>query len=280
MDQTDDEFLEHAKAYQESEQPEPEREPEKQAEPDPTPEPSRPEHVPFATFLQEKNARRDAERQSRELTERLKALEEKLDKVVSPPETPPDPQEDPFGAVQHELKSVKAQLETQAKTQEERDRERGYQEAQTQLNQMEKDFAEKNPDYWEAARFLRDFQYRTYEALGVPEDQRDEAFRNEMISFVTNTMNTGRNPFEVAYNLAKTRGFTPKQMGEAQKKAERQVKDTARKLQGSATLQGESGKPHKDRIDVADAANLDEAEFEKLFVGRDKEDAFRQLMGG
>lgn len=187
----------------------------------PAAEPRRkaPEHVPLATFLEEKNKlqqRLDASHaEQQRLADEVKALK-------NPPPPPPDYEADPKALARDVLAKLAEQGVALEKVQKAADESRA-EAGLTREQQAQKDFYDRlgateaafvavTPDYFDALGHLR--AQRTEEFLdmdpNLTEDQIKQALINEELNVAAQAFRTGRSPAELVYAFAKRRGYTPK----------------------------------------------------------------------
>jgi hypothetical protein len=179
------------------------------------PQPER-KSIPLAAHLEEKNR---WERRATETEQSLKAMRAELEALKNPPKPPPAEPEftaDPKGYVDTKLGAALKQLETGTKEATTR-AERAEQSAEAarffqHLNQTEQAFIAQQPDYVEALNHLRGIRVQELVTLNpsLTEQQVKQILQNEEIQLAANLLREGRNPHEVAFTLAKTRGYTPK----------------------------------------------------------------------
>lgn len=154
-----------------------------------------------------------------ELKNELKQLRDQLAALQNPPkEKPaaPDFTADPKGYVDHRVNSALEQLETATKpvkeTAERADANAEATRFMQSLNQAEASFIAQAPDYYDALKHIRGLREAELTTLhpDVPLQQIRQFMAQEELQLAANLMRSGRNPSEVAYTLAKTRGYTPK----------------------------------------------------------------------
>jgi len=138
----------------------------------------------------------------------------------------------------------------------------------TQVAEFEKD----HPDYSQAFQFLMDERAKEYHAIGIttPQEQQME-FDREAIALSANAMQRGKNPGEVVYELAKTRGYTKIEALDgaedpiAKKTLEESMDRIEKGTKASTSLTGGSGGKPEGSLTLADIDKMDEKEFDKLW---------------
>lgn len=229
-----------------------------------------------------------------ELRNQMKAMQEELQKLKNPPAPPPpkpelpaqpDFTQDPKGYVDHtkayvdhKVQAALEQLESGQKAATQTAEQAAAQAAETRfftaLTTAEQQFVAQKPDYYDALGHLREL--RAQEILlfdpGITQDQMKEILQREEMQLAANILRTGRNPSEVAYNLARARGYAPKpavapKPPEAEKKPELKLPDVPepKKLPPDLTLGTGTGSPV-----TGDDSNEDpfEAAWKEVFGAR------------
>ncbi|MGY3535410.1 hypothetical protein [Bradyrhizobium sp. USDA 4452] len=181
------------------------------------------QHIPLATFLEEKNARKDlarqladAQRQIAEFTGKFSIIERlKLagtDPGTQQPAAPPSPEEDIFGAVKHVGETV-AQMQKRLDDQAAAEKQaKETATAQTEfVNRYRNDaetFQKSNPDYRTAYDFLLQSRASELQAIGydTPEALHQALIADET-AIAQMAFERGKSPAEMIYALAKQRGY-------------------------------------------------------------------------
>jgi len=262
---------------------------------------SPPTSVPLQELIAERRKRQEIESEIQEqrqnnavLNERVRNLWENQQRAQQQqqqqvaPEEIPDPDEDPLGHANYKINKLEAQLRevaAQAQRQAQEAQQNAQQTAQqteqnsivTQSQNLQTQFAAQQPDYWDAYEFLEKTRSQELEAMGYNEQQVAEVVANERGMIVTQSLQrdangriTGwtQNPAEVAYNLAKMRGYgaaAPAPAPVAQVSAQDKF-NMAANGQVSATGVGSSGRgaPAGGAPTLESIANMSDSEFEKF----------------
>lgn len=120
-----------------------------------------------------------------------------------PPQRPPTVDEDPIEVlrqVDHERQQRAAWEQQQS--------QRG--QFESHVAQLEQQYMRQQPDYAEAAAFLQQRRSADLEAMGVTSpQQRAQVLYQEAAGMASNAIQAGKNPAEVAYNLARSWGYQP-----------------------------------------------------------------------
>lgn len=299
---SDEEFEEHAKEQQAPE-PEDDAEPDTPAgdgEPEPSPEPEPtggpedekdtqgPQTVPLNTLVEERRARQAAQRQLEELTQQFKELKESL----TPTPEGPNADEDPFGYLDSKLDKLGEKIELSAQEQQKQQEAAQAKAFQEQVVVQEREFHEKHPDYYDAMKYLSESHVAELQTRGYSEIDAEEAVQRMAVGLLQDSYQRNLNAAEVAYNLAKHRGYkTPSPAaqegvegaGEEQSLSKTDMpnetlKQIAAKQAGSQTLANTGSRPAKDDYDIADINNMSDDEFDKLFGGKEGDKRLKKLM--
>jgi hypothetical protein len=242
------------------------------------PEPEKDDHVPLATFIEQRNkltAKIDAleqQLQQRPDASKIEGLREQIEalraerQAQKEQQPPPDYLDDPKAYIDHTTKSVVEQLqalgnqvkesqETQAQTKEQLQQQQQIQSIIQAAGAAEAAFAERTADYWDALEHLRQVR-RGQLQLAAPEataEQLEQAIRAEEFQTAAGLLTRGMNPAEYAYNFAKTLGYTGKQ-------AEGQETDDMAERREQAQGMGGSG---MSRGDLEQMLEMNQDEFDQ-----------------
>lgn len=135
-------------------------------------------------------------------------------------------------------------------------------------------FMQQSPDYQEAVDYLRNQRVAEIVADGGDEAQAAEMAKRELMHFALARANAGQNPAEVAYKLAKARGY-------ATKAAPAQQLAPAEKLQnqqrvGAASRSIGNGGPANNKLSLESLATMTDEEFAAATSGGN----WQKVMGG
>jgi hypothetical protein len=156
------------------------------------------------------------------------------------PEGIPDPDEDVFAASRYAIKeteAIKRQMAEQSKAIAE---DRAKREIETRTQTLEAEFRAKVPDYDQAVQHAIQTRAKQLEVFGVKDPaRRNEILRSEVWGIAQSAIRSGQSPAEVAYEYAKTLGYQPKALADAESGDER----IERAKTASKTLSGVGGGP-------------------------------------
>lgn len=219
------------------------------------------DHVPLATFLEEKKARKEL---SGKLTEYEKQIAEfkgkfaiidrlKLQGETEPaaPAGPPNPEEDIFGAVKHVGETVaqmqKAAADAKA-AQEASEKQAGEQKVFVDKYKADAaTFEQTNTDFKAAYNFLLNARAAELKAIGydTPETLHNALIADEL-AIAQMAFERGKSPAEMLYNLANQRGYKKEQAADAKSAAAEKLEAIERGQAANKSLSnagGSSGDP-------------------------------------
>lgn len=273
----EDEFVEEAKVEKQEivvEKPVEQKE-EKPVEEKPT-------TVPLAVFLEEKSQRRHFQQLLEGQAEQLNALREKLDSFTAKPVEVPEKDDDPIGFLAHQTTDTKASIEALKAQISELNESQKVEQFRSALVKMETDFATSKTDYWQAVEFLKSARRQECEEIGYSEKEIQNAISSDYSKLVQSAVANGKNPAEIAYKLAVSRGFSAKTEATQVdvKVPNESLKKLAQKQLASKSLSGASAKLQKDDLTTEAAVMADDSEFDALLVGRKNEKNWERLARG
>jgi hypothetical protein len=261
-----------------------------------------PTSVPLQELITERRKRQDIEAEIQEqrqnnavLNERVRNLWENQQRTAqqqtqnsAPKEEVPDPDEDPLGHANYKINRLESQLRgvaQQAQRQQHQQQQQAQQNAASteqqgivgQSQNLQTQFAASNPDYWDAYQFLENTRTQELTAMGYNDSQAAEVVANERGMIVTQSLIrdqngtvTGwkHNPAEVAYKLAKMRGFAapaPAAPVVAQVSGQDKFNMAATgSVAGASVGSSGSGAPASGAPTLESIANMSDKDFEKF----------------
>lgn len=227
----------------------------------------------------EREAKARAEVIERESNERFSKLEARLERMINPPPEIPKYEDNPAENLrlrQDQIENeARARFETLDKQTEEFNRGTQRVNYENELTSIvtsaEVEYAKSNPDYLDAAEYLKGVSDRNLIEMGVSDqDQRKAIIRQQILEMSSTALQQGRNPAEVAHRFAKNYGFVAKVDVE---KAEKQIENIS-KGQSTASM-GSGGKTNttlslkalEQMSDEEFDAALDDKSWAKLMRG-------------
>jgi hypothetical protein len=179
------------------------------------------DHVPLATFLEEKKARKELATKYQDTEKQLAELKGKfsiIDRLkLAPgeqelPKGPPKAQEDIFGAVDHVTDRIaafeKAQADAKA-AQEASEKQAGEQKVFVDKYRADADaFQQTNPDFKAAYDFILNSRAAELKAIGYDTPQAlHQALIADEMAIAQMAFEKGKSPAQMLYDLATQRGY-------------------------------------------------------------------------
>jgi DNA repair exonuclease SbcCD ATPase subunit len=230
--------------------------------------------VPLAALHEERNARKELQRQLAEQRQMMERVNQRLETLFTPQQQVPDKEAAPIDYIDHRLGEVSAQqraiLEREQQREQQYAQQQAVQQLATRIQGAEAVFAKQAPDYGDAIKLLDSMRVQELMVFGATPEQAHEQAVNERIQAAFTWAHQGMNPAEIAYNLAKTRGYAPKGAQTAEQKIAAQQKGTA-----AAKSLGGGGTPNAGKLTAEALASMSDEDFAKLTDAQ-----FRQAMGG
>jgi hypothetical protein len=220
------------------------------------------DHVPLATFLEEKKARKELSSKLTEYEKQIAEFKGKfaiIDRLKLPgeqqqtaPAGPPNPEEDIFGAVKHlteELSGIKKESAEQKAAREASEKQASEQKVFVDKYRSDANaFEQTNPDFKAAYNFLLNSRAAELKAIGydTPEALHNALIADEM-AIAQMAFEKGKSPAEMLYNLANQRGYKKEVAAEPGKGSAAEKLETIERGQAAnkslANAGGSSGDP-------------------------------------
>lgn len=233
-------------------------------------------HSHAGQAARERSRRQAAERRASEVEARLEKLEKSTgadrDELLEVIGRLRDDDEDPVGdiaEVKRALKLFRQREEAeQNETQNLRAYERQIETLKATMADSEADFTADHPDYQDAAKFYRKARQEELEEAGYSGQELTRRLSEDLFGLVKTAFNTGLDPAERVYALAKRRGFKA-----GGKMADRKL-DAIDKT--ASTGVRPQGRPQAGVLSWGDVAKLDGAARDKAWAAlRQRERAKR-----
>lgn len=236
---------------------------EKEEEPQPVPT------VPLQALNEARHANRQLKSELAQVKEQLQSLSqlrEELEQFRNRTKSQVDQDtftKDPLGTLRQDIQSLKQTQEEAVRKQslEAEERQRMQVLEQTVASRVQ-EFSKTTPDYTEALQHLLQSRAQELQMLGVPQEQIDVAISTESTQLAMNALNSGMNPAEVVYQLAKMRGYTPKQ-AQAMKKEAEKIVSIEKGQKAASTLATAPG--GTDEVSLGDIEKMSDEEFDKYW---------------
>jgi hypothetical protein len=243
--------------------------------------------VPYSALKEERTRRKKEQEEKRQLAERLARLEGELNarkELAKPPEQAKSEEQivpwdqDPKKAHEQLLQKVDKIVGETAEQSRQRQYTEAHQRFQTDYRARVTAFAGKQADFPDAYNFLAESRTKEYQAAGYSEEDAQKLTWRDEERLALDTMMKGKNPAEVMYEIAKTRGYQAKAApsgngAETLKTVERGQKVAA--SLGAASGAGTAGPQTLEAV-----LALDEDEFAKVMADENKRAKFWARHGG
>lgn len=240
--------------------------------------------VPLAALHEERQRRKElAAELARDREERARrdaVLEQRLAALTQSrqQEQVPSFDENPALHLQHQISQVQQTSQATAEQIANWQRQQQYiatvQNLSAAVQQHEVQFAQAAPDYMDAVTFLRNQRAAELVADGADEQAAVMKAAEELRNLALERAHRGQNAAEVAYKLAKARGYAPKAAAPAQPTGQQVIQNQQRVSAASKTLGG-GGAP-SGKLTLEALASMSDDEFAEATKGN----KWAQIAGG
>lgn len=221
--------------------------------------------VPHAALHEERERRKEIQRAFEEekrqnaifrdtMSRRMQELFQASQQSRQQPQQYRDPNADPdpVAALAHNQQLTVQQLAHLQQERQHQEQQRQHEEYQQRViswAQSQADgFRKETPEFDDAYNHLRTVRVQELQAMGLPVEQIKRTLYNDEMWVYHHAAQAGKNPAEIAFNMAKAAGWKPKQ----QQQAADQKMDTLQKgTQAAKTLGnggGDAGMPTLEQI--------------------------------
>lgn len=226
--------------------------------------------VPLQALQQERAEKKQLRDELRAYREWQAQLAQRLQQFPAQAAAPaPDPQTKPLDYINHVLGNVQAttaELQQWRQQQEQAAQQRAaVQQTAHWATAQEQEFAKSQPEYPEAYRYAAEARDKELQSLGYGDPaQRAAIVRQNTTEIIQNALQQGRNPAELVWEYAQTRGFVAKpKRGVASEEAQAKI---AAGLQAAGAKLNQGGIAGDGGISAKDLAGItDPDEFEKAW---------------
>jgi hypothetical protein len=241
--------------------------------------------VSHAALEEERNRRKELAKERDALRDDKIRMEEKFrllqeawapQKQDAPP--PPKTDEDIFGSVDHVRAKADA-LEKQLNEQLRREQHmNARQDVQRRYSAAADEFKAEAPDFMDAYGHLMKTWHEELSARGVANHaEREQMIVNEELNIAYHAMQKGQNPAEIAYKMAKARGYAKKEAAPTPPPAAEKLAAIAASQDASKSLSAAGGSAGG-QMTLERIARMSQDEF-NAYVEKNPKTA-RRLMGG
>lgn len=184
------------------------------AEVEPAPEQAeRQRTVPHGAFEQERARRRASEQELQQLRGQVTAWQNAMNAEIERRQNPqaaqaePDPDADPLAALKHLVTGLNEIKQNNARQAEQAQNNARVQHMLGQAAIAANEFSKARPDFQQAHQFALEMRGRQLALMGADPVHIPALVRNEETAFIARAFAMGRNPAEMAYELAKASGW-------------------------------------------------------------------------
>lgn len=229
-----------------------------------------PKEVPLAALQEERERRKTAEASARQMELNQARLDERMKIIndhLNPPQQPkefPDPEKDALGALKATTEEIKKFREFQANQQNQAQQTAYVQDVMARSAAAENEFIKTSTDYGDASVFLKKSRSDELAAIGMAPHQILQTMQAEGLQLAEAALRQGKNPAELVYTLAKTRGYV-KPTAVVQVQAEADADKLARIAAGqkaNMSLGNLNATPQKPSINGKDLLAMDDDQFQ------------------
>jgi len=226
--------------------------------------------------LKREKAESDAQREKElsEMREKFRAWTEAVNKQNQP--EPAKFEEDPANHLKQEAEMTKRELQELRQWRNQQEQVYAQQAAMNQFQQRlradEIQFAQETPDYDNAAQHVAQVWMSEFEIMGIPQEQRSQAYLFKVAQFANAAIRRGDSPAECVYELAKRVGYQPQKPEKPE--SEKKIESIQKGQEASKSLG--NGKPDAD-FSLESLAGMSAEDIER-FVRDPK--AWKKLANG
>lgn len=230
--------------------------------------------VPLAALHEERGKRKGLEQRLRDIelenarySERFKLVEQQQTKA-------PDPSEDPLAYIQQQIPKELDEVNKKLSAYEKREQQQAaHQQLVAQYSQDADRFRTHTADFDQAYKYAVESRVREYQLIGHPNPVA--AAQNDEMQIALHAYQIGKNPAEVIYDIAKSRGYqTPKPDKQAAEKLAQIEKGQA----ANKSLASAGGTSGAEEMTAKQLLEMPMDEFES-WVNKNPAKA-KRLMGG
>ena len=240
-------------------------------------EPAKPPegYVPHGALHEERARRKELQRENQEFREKLARLDEQVKLFKKPENETPKFDEDPIGFSKHEIDRLNRELANVSKQTPESinslEQKIELMNMQRNVERQEMQFEKSTPDYRDALTYYAKSRAETFSELGYEAEEVHELVAKELQDATRRAIDSGKNPAEIVYKMAKRSGFSGKQDND---KDGRKI-DTLKKAESASKSLSDTGGKSKGELSAEALAEMSDDEFKNL-----SDEDFRKAMGG
>jgi len=245
--------------------------------------------VDYGAFREERDRRQQVEAERAELARQNQVLLERTNQILQRFSPPPQPEnqvpaleQDPVGHIIGMVRGVHDRQEQQqaiiADAQRQQQVAIAIANLQGQAVAAENEFKQTTPDYEQAIEHMRSARDQQLALFGLNPTQRQAQMLQETLEIAARAVQSGRNPAQMAYDMAGAFGYQRQQPnGQQQTSAQerlRQVSAGQQQSRSVGNMRGSGAVP----MTAQRLANMNESEFTK-FLEKATPEQMREAFG-
>lgn len=217
----------------------------------------------------ERIQRKESQKQLSALLEEIKQLKESM--TPKKEENDINFEEEPLESLRHKTEELtRKQQEYDSRIQSEEEKRKAQEEYNAFASEVSikvHEFAKEKPDYYQAIDYLKEARVAELKLHDLTDKQIQETIAQDELFIAAKAIDSGKNPAEVAYNLARHRGYISK--------TQEQINQSSEKLdrieRGSTLSKSLGGKGGGTVIDLSvdSIAGMSEADIDRLISDED-----------
>jgi len=222
--------------------------------------------VPLATFLEEKTNRKELQNEVKGLHEKLNqfsSMREELDAMRNKDKKVEADQafeDDPISALRSQQEELTKKVDTDINQRSEAEAgQQQFNDFQMDVAQKVEVFKQEAPDYMEALESVGHKMNGIYESMGIPQEQRAQAFEEWSVSVASQAMQNGINPGKAVYDMAIQMGYAKQQ----EAPTEDRLSTIQKGQEASKTLSDTGGQGEGSSL--ANIESMSDEEFDSLW---------------
>lgn len=212
------------------------------------------EQVPLSSFIKEKQRRKEMSKKMERMEEAFQQVLGRIEQKNQP--APPSYEEDPIGSLAHNQQAIQQQVllqqqEIQNRNQQDQNRQ-VLENLVGQYHTSANEFQKQHQDFGDAYKFLVDSKLGEYTTIGMSPNDARMRLQSEELGVVQMAMEEGKNPAELIYSLARSRGFAPATQEDMTSK----LKTIEKGMKSNKSLSNTGGKT-KSNVTLEQLADMD-----------------------
>ncbi len=230
-----------------------------------------------AALKEARSENKDLRKQLDEMKQIVAQGDQKLQKFIDSAEKRADApkfEDDPAGNLKHENEQLKKDLAAIRERLEKQDASAKESERLSQftgaVKAAEAEFAKEHKDYWKAAEHVAEVWRDEFREAGFDEKDLPRLVFGKSVAITNKASESGRNPAEAIYNIAKRYGFAAKPQDEPKdkQKGDSKLKSIEKGLEAAKGAGGGTG-PDADDASLASLSQLTDDELDKRVADKD-----------